>query len=684
MLEIVKIIAENVSMIHARTELIFRDGMTLVDGKNGVGKSTINRLIRYALTEKADCAIENRFTSNNHRVSLYLKDTSGSIYEIHHFKKYKEFKNTEDKYLNEFKTRNDDIIYLRNKINYTLNNDKKGTLALFQKDISFNENVFEYVNLMGGSMKYLPELTDGEIKKKFDEIITVFEDINGFQEKAGKFYIEYNKKYNDYLDNKKELETTIDIYKKNKSDKEVDIENEKEKIKQRKLDNENTINILRTEITEQENIIEKEKIKIPGLEEKFISLKQALDKIKKEKEEFSEVVSNFSKTRVILVDTPEIINLKKEINNIELKMSEINGGLKFTKKNIEAFKTQVDNPYCPTCGHEISVEQQKQKLKELEAEAKKTQAELKSLEADVNLKNRELEAFYLKIQEDQREIDLKHNEELKELKLKYQSKDQEYTNKYEETAKIRLEFLEIKEKVKTIEARIALLEEKIKNLDNVGNDVLNSLYEDLDKISSHLQDLITNHKKISNYCERYYSLIMHITWIKDVLLSNKGLKTTILQNLANKMTVIANETFKKYFGNDIEISINTHRELARKDKDTGLPELKECYNIGVVNKNGADSFSGLSTGEKQMVNVCCIEAFGVLCRTFGKISLNFLYGDETFTGLKGLNIERMINYLDQKPFKVKLVTSHNDDVKEFFENILFVEKDTKGSKYRYV
>jgi DNA repair exonuclease SbcCD ATPase subunit len=682
-IKIVRLVAQNVGMIYDRNEILFRDGKILVDGKNGSGKSTIRRLIKYALTEKSDSAIENRFTNKDHRISLYLQDSINK-YEIHHFKKLKDFKG-KDAYLNEFKTRNDDIIYLKNGINFSMSNDKKATLRQFQNDISFNENVFEYVNLMGCDSKYLPELTDGEIKKKFDEIITVFDDINNFHEKSGKLYVEYNNKYQDYIEKHKQLENAFKIYKDQEAEKLLYIEQETERLRGLVKENKNKqaeLNSLNIGYMEEINKLN-DKIKVHAKEIDRLSIEYS-DKQLILEEKNDELNKIYTEKFV----NPKSIELSILQNNLKKKTEElqiIQNKLKYevtNKKDI--LNAEISKPICPTCGQKLSVKVQEETLKELLEKEKVLLIEENKLVTEENEAEYLLEQLQEEISDLKNLFDNEKQNKVNSIRSEINNISSEVNTLKDKTYLEKLLIKEIENEVNKFKSKIKENNLLLESLKNIDQSVLDVQHRDLETIKENIKVVHEKMTKTETYKERYSNLLLHITWIHDVLLANKGLKTVILQNLASKMTNIANETFQKYFGSDIEIRINTHRELAKKDKETGLPELKECYNIVAVNKKGADSFAGLSTGEKQMANACCIEAFGSLSRTFGKVSLDFIYADETFNGLKGLNIERMINYIDAKHFTTKLVTSHNDEVKEYFDNILLVEKTSKGSVYNFI
>lgn len=625
MVKILKVVIENCLMVYDRTEIRFKNGMCLVDGKNGSGKSSIRKFIEYGLIGKIDGSIENRFTKNKHRISIYLKDYANT-YEIHHFLKYKKFKHKKDTYLNGFKQRPSDVIYIKNGTNLTMSNDKRSTIALFQSDIYFDENVFRYVNLMGCDLNYLPDLTDSEMKKKFDNIIDFFDTINEYKQRVVDLYSKQYEKYNIYYEKSIKNLTEQRMLHTNKVKKIDQVEKEKDKLKELIKENENKSNIYEVEIEEQ---------------------KLKLEELNSQKDKIS------------------IDNIESDISDEEQKVSDeydkkeqLLNELKFEYKQNERIKNSltkdISNPVCPTCGQSISVEKQKEQLKSLDSTMK------------ANLKN---QTALVK--------------SLKTLGNVLDSYEVERRDKLKELNKLLDEKVVLDNKINNLKSDILFKENKLKEFANVDERYLNALYKELDELNFDIKKVKEEGTSINKYKNGYDKVLIHLNWIKDVLYSNKGLKTDVLRSVSKKMTQIANKTYKKYFSNDINISIKTHKELKQKDKETGKPKLREKYHIEVINKKGADTFKGLSTGEKQMVNACCIEAFGWLCKNFGKQSLDFIYGDETFTGLKGANIEYMIDYLKAKKFATKLVTSHNDDVKEYFNNIIEVTKTVKGSTYNY-
>ena len=625
MINIVKIIAENAFMIKGRTEIKFKKGLCLVDGKNGAGKSTIRKMIQLAITGKINGTWENRFSTANHRVSLYLRDEVNN-YEIHYFKNWKTCKDAKDEYIKAFQVRPTDAIYLKNGINLSRSADKKATLELFQQDISFNSNIFNYVNLLGGEEPYLPSLTDGVLKKKFDEIIFFFDEINENQSKAKELYYEYNKKYQHYCDLRISNNSKIELSQSNLVELASKVETERLSLIDQKANNEKVKETIKSNI----RLVSKD---IKDINEKLADIK-TLELQKASEKEI------------------ELLNLTKDLGKESYGMEiEING----VKRVINKLEKETEQTTCITCGQEISVKDQEKQLKA-------NQKDIKKLEKAKAAVDEKWEAASIKYNELKR-VRVEANQ-LFEQGLKERNKVNDLLND------------------KTRE--LNRLENDLENTKSIDGKLLLSLREQAKSMKTQLKSFLAIKKTLDARVVKYDVILKHVNWIKDVLYANKGLKTSILQSLAVDMTNKANEVYRKYFGTDMTIKISTHTQLKSKDPDTKQFKMKEKFSITVVNKQGADSFDGLSQGEKQMVNVCCIEAFAALSRKFGKVSLNFLYSDETFNGLKGLNIDNMVQYLRDKDMTTKLVTSHQDDVKEHFDDVLTVAKHpSTGSKYTY-
>ena len=91
-------------------------------------------------------------------------------------------------------------------------------------------------------------------------------------------------------------------------------------------------------------------------------------------------------------------------------------------------------------------------------------------------------------------------------------------------------------------------------------------------------------------------------------------------------------------------------------------DAREKFNIEVSNGTGADSFAGLSGGEKRKVRLSCSLALQDLVASRASKSLSLFVGDEIDHALDDAGLERLMGILDEKAKQrgTVLVISHND------------------------
>lgn len=96
--------------------------------------------------------------------------------------------------------------------------------------------------------------------------------------------------------------------------------------------------------------------------------------------------------------------------------------------------------------------------------------------------------------------------------------------------------------------------------------------------------------------------------------------------------------------------------------ETGKGELREKFHIAVDNKNGADSFDGLSGGERRKVRIATAMALQDLVASRAYKPIKLFVADEIDDALDVSGLERLMGILEDKARAVGtvLLVSHND------------------------
>lgn len=95
---------------------------------------------------------------------------------------------------------------------------------------------------------------------------------------------------------------------------------------------------------------------------------------------------------------------------------------------------------------------------------------------------------------------------------------------------------------------------------------------------------------------------------------------------------------------------------------TAKGDLREKFNIDVVNEHGAKSFAGLSGGEKRKVRLACALALQDLVASRAVKPIDIWIGDEIDDALDVSGLERLMSILEEKAREkgTVLVISHNE------------------------
>lgn len=115
--------------------------------------------------------------------------------------------------------------------------------------------------------------------------------------------------------------------------------------------------------------------------------------------------------------------------------------------------------------------------------------------------------------------------------------------------------------------------------------------------------------------------------------------------------------------------------------ETSKGELREKFNIEVKNSTGAQSFKGLSGGEKRKVRLATMLALQDLVATRATKPLSLFIGDEIDDALDSAGLERLMGIFERKARDkgTVLVISHND-LADWIDSTTTVTKEGGYSK----
>ena len=92
-------------------------------------------------------------------------------------------------------------------------------------------------------------------------------------------------------------------------------------------------------------------------------------------------------------------------------------------------------------------------------------------------------------------------------------------------------------------------------------------------------------------------------------------------------------------------------------------------------------YENCSSGEKGRIDVAILLALQNLIFSRNASNCNLVVFDEVFTNLDITGIERVVNLLrEESENKAILVISHQNELKDYFDNQILVVKDGGGSR----
>ena len=153
-----------------------------------------------------------------------------------------------------------------------------------------------------------------------------------------------------------------------------------------------------------------------------------------------------------------------------------------------------------------------------------------------------------------------------------------------------------------------------------------------------------------------------------------GIQAIIIENVVEELEVYTNETLQQICNEPTSIAIHM-----QKQSDSG--SWSETFDIEVKSGTATDELDAFSGGEKFRISLALRLALSkVLSKRMGG-SIQFLLLDEVSSSLdaKGLNMFADIVKRLGEEMKILIIT-HDDRLKDKFDDILMVEKTESGSR----
>lgn len=311
-------------------------------------------------------------------------------------------------------------------------------------------------------------------------------------------------------------------------------------------------------------------------------------------------------------------------------------------------------PTCRYCGNILDATHKATELKSLAKEYKQSAMDYAKVQESLKKSVAKYNFLASKIEEIQKAQDARRD---KMIKL----------NKVSETLKGHLKELASQaQTVRDNQAHYAKIVAQLKDL----NKQINSLTEEI-KSQQVQTKLKTSEDKLVQLQKEYNKLEKQLKVLKETveIYSDKGVKSHVLDLVLPYVNQRANYYLSELTDNTISVKISTTTEAKNGN-------VSDKLNVETNNINGAQEYELNSKGERKRIDLAISLALQDYVMTRTNTKTNFIAYDEVFDGLDSVGIDRVMHLLKQRVKEVPtiIVVSHNDELKELFENRITVTK----------
>lgn len=315
-------------------------------------------------------------------------------------------------------------------------------------------------------------------------------------------------------------------------------------------------------------------------------------------------------------------------------------------KMLEQNKNNLNiNKNCPVCGSELDTSHKEKELQSIEDQLSSLSTNIGTISSQMDKIKQAKEKLEGIIQDEDNKA--------------YQNSNNVLTIK-EANDKIDSEIRRVKEQLTQKEHQLSLMQNTIDSMSTVPKPVLdNESIEELETVVKSMQkDILDLEDKKTYYTQAVDAF------------SNKGIRSVILDFVTPFLNEKANKYLTILSGSDIEVKFQTQVE-------NNKGELKDKFDVTVVNKNGGQSYKANSAGEQKRIDLAISFAIQDLIMDKNDLATNIALYDECFDGLDIIGCENVITLLKDrlKTVPTIFVITHNAHLAPLFENSIKVVKE---------
>jgi DNA repair exonuclease SbcCD ATPase subunit len=503
--------------------------------------------------------------------------------------------------------------------------------------LGMNWLVFSNAVIFGENARRFTQAKDSEKKQVFDEIMMFHQ------------YVEAQTRAKDEVkalkatlgENESQLKivlTSIDQYK-------ASVEEEEERLaeaRRQKQESLKQVSALQAEVSAILVNIEKSKAELVELERDYSSLNEDNDTLYQSMTALAGEKS----------DAVREYRTKEDEHNLNLRQHTKD---RSELQNIVNGEGVPEGTRCPHCKQPVT------------AESKKEMKEHFSAELDKLLKLHEVES----------EAYLKAKSERERLEREFDQKIGEVTNLRKEYDTQLLKMVgkidALKQYILSLEGDKTKKENEIQVVEGYTDKAIEEIEErkkqtllKMEPLQQKLLDLTTSVERTKGEIE-YYEF-----WVEGF--GNTGVKSFLLDEVVPELNRKANYYASMLMDEDIQIEFKTESMLKSG-------ETRDKFNVSITMGEETVAYENCSSGEKGRIDVAILLALQNLIFSRSANNCNLVVFDEVFEHLDITGVERVVNLLrEEAQDKAILVISHQNELRDYFDNQILVVKDENGSR----
>jgi exonuclease SbcC len=159
----------------------------------------------------------------------------------------------------------------------------------------------------------------------------------------------------------------------------------------------------------------------------------------------------------------------------------------------------------------------------------------------------------------------------------------------------------------------------------------------------------------------------------------QGVQALIIESALPEIEAVANDLLGRMTNNRMHVTLETQRENQKG-------EVRETLEIKIADEWGTRNYEMFSGGEAFRINLALRIALSKLLARRAGAPLPTLVIDEGFGTQDAAARERLIEAINviQQDFRMLLLVTHIDELKDLFETRIEVTKTSEGSVARVV